>query len=39
MILTIDLMTLYDYQLRFYPKFMDIISYGPKTFQIHGILL
>ena len=39
MILTYDLMTLYDYILRFCPKFIDVISYGPKSFQIHGILL
>ena len=38
-ILTYDLMTLYYYKLRFYPKFIDAISYGPKSFQIHGILL
>ena len=38
-ILTYDLMTLYDYKLRFYPKFIDAISYGPKSFQIHGIFL
>ena len=39
MILTYDLMTLYDYKLRFYPKFIDVISYSPKSSQIHGILL
>ena len=38
-ILTYDLMTLYDYKLRFYPKFINAISYGMKSFQIHGILL
>ena len=32
MVLAYDLMTIYDYKLRFYPKFMDVISYGPKSF-------
>ena len=32
MILIYDLMTIYDYKLSFYPKFMDVISYGPKSF-------
>ena len=32
MFLIYDLMTIYDYKLRFYPRFMDVISYGPKYF-------
>ena len=32
MVLAYDLMTIYDYNLRFCPKFMDIIFYGPKYF-------
>jgi hypothetical protein len=32
MVLAYYLMTIYDYKLRFYPKFINVISYGPKSF-------
>ena len=32
MILAYDLMMMFYYKLRFYPKFMDVISYGSKSF-------
>ena len=33
MILAYGFMMTYDYKLRFYPKFMNVISYGPKSFS------
>ena len=30
--LAYDFMMTYDYKLRFYPKFMNVISYGLKSF-------
>lgn len=32
MVLAYDLMMMCDYKLRFYPKFMNAISYGRKSF-------